>query len=331
MTKTFRIAVAIILGLGASTLWADASDSAGTGAAVFLRDGQGARALGMGGAYTAVGQGISSIFWNPGGLAFGRGMAVTLNENTLIDHGSAQSAAFVMPFGKGGRKAVAVQGLMTNMGEVEKRDASGNFLGNASLRGSAYAMSFGMRGRRLGAGLTVKTVEEDLAVEKGKATAADGGVLWARRNLALGAAFQNVGTKYKVGSKSYALASTFRGGVAYNPQNTNVPYLDRLTAALDLQKTKDQDFQAMAGFDFVLNRMLSLRTGYAYSKDTEALSGLSFGLGVWTDFQKIDFTEDDDKTHKRDTDSRMTLEIDYAYLMRDVFSDLHRLSLTLHF
>ncbi|MFH1282056.1 MAG: hypothetical protein ABII27_00140, partial [bacterium] len=57
--------------LGAAVLFIcplSAADKAGSMACVFLRDGQGARALGMGGAFTAVGMGMESLFWNPGGM-----------------------------------------------------------------------------------------------------------------------------------------------------------------------------------------------------------------------------------------------------------------------
>lgn len=44
----------------------------GIGAAAFLRKGIDARALGMGGAYVAISDGHSAIYWNPAGLARGR-------------------------------------------------------------------------------------------------------------------------------------------------------------------------------------------------------------------------------------------------------------------
>ena len=47
--------------------WAQRTD--GVGSAAFLRRGVDARAMGMGGAYVAVAEGYSAMYWNPAGLA----------------------------------------------------------------------------------------------------------------------------------------------------------------------------------------------------------------------------------------------------------------------
>ncbi len=49
--------------------WGGAQTTDGVGSAAFLRRGVDARALGMGGAFVAVADGYSALYWNPAGLA----------------------------------------------------------------------------------------------------------------------------------------------------------------------------------------------------------------------------------------------------------------------
>jgi len=56
----------------------------------------GVRAAGMGGAFTAVADDASAVYWNPGGLASGAFFGLTIDRNTA-DQGSAGTIALVTP------------------------------------------------------------------------------------------------------------------------------------------------------------------------------------------------------------------------------------------
>jgi hypothetical protein len=56
----------------------------------------GVRAAGMSGAFTAVADDASAVYWNPGGLASGAFFGLTIDYNTA-DHGSAGTFALVTP------------------------------------------------------------------------------------------------------------------------------------------------------------------------------------------------------------------------------------------
>ena len=61
MKKTLLIFMSIIILSG----FIYAADNDGTATAVFLRQEQGVRALGMGGAFVAIGKDVESVWWNP--------------------------------------------------------------------------------------------------------------------------------------------------------------------------------------------------------------------------------------------------------------------------
>jgi hypothetical protein len=69
MKKTLFITFVILLLLG-QTLYAEKPYRVGTTAAEFLAIGYGSAGMAMGDAYTAMVEDISSIYWNPAGLAF---------------------------------------------------------------------------------------------------------------------------------------------------------------------------------------------------------------------------------------------------------------------
>ena len=70
-----------------------AASNAGRTSADFLLIGVGARAAGMGGAYTAVSEGAPASYWNPAGLSGGEGGEVVLGhfswfQDITMEHGT---------------------------------------------------------------------------------------------------------------------------------------------------------------------------------------------------------------------------------------------------
>ena len=56
----------------------------GTTAAQFLKIGIGARALGMGGAYSAVSNDVTALYWNPAGLSSSKKNGIILDHQDWI-------------------------------------------------------------------------------------------------------------------------------------------------------------------------------------------------------------------------------------------------------
>src|SRR5436309_2306797 len=83
----------VLLTLGLS----EAGNSPGTSGAPFLRIGVGARASGMGEAFTAVADDVSTIFWNPAGLANFKGREFLFMHNLWAPETSLEYVAYAQP------------------------------------------------------------------------------------------------------------------------------------------------------------------------------------------------------------------------------------------
>jgi len=90
----------------------------GITAATFLEIEVGARAIGMGGAFVAVANDATAIFWNPAGIArLPRGEAILIHTNWLVET-NFDFSGIVIPAGYMGSFAVSVTSLRTDEMEV---------------------------------------------------------------------------------------------------------------------------------------------------------------------------------------------------------------------
>ncbi len=142
--------MALFLGMGAGSLFAADNGTGGRGAFDFLKLSPIARALGMGEAYTAAGDDVGSIFYNPAGLA-----SILTNEFNftyldLYQGVSDEFIAFAYPLGPqapkiGGVLAASVNLLQFGTSDRTLNDgtASGTYSSGDSEFTLAYAREFG--------------------------------------------------------------------------------------------------------------------------------------------------------------------------------------------
>jgi len=134
-----RISAAIIIVLSTSSV-SLSGDYAGY-AGAFLRNGVGARALGMGGAFTAVAEGIDAVYYNPAGLGFiPKTMAGFSYKSLSLDrHFGHIAVAFPI------RNEAAMGASWLNFGvsDVPMRGQSRQMLGEVGNSSNAFELSFG--------------------------------------------------------------------------------------------------------------------------------------------------------------------------------------------
>lgn len=329
--KTLKLSLILILSLQTIS-WADTVD--GTATAQFLRLGQGARPQGMGGAFSAVADDVSASYWNPAGLAFLQKQEVTFTHLQFIESIKSEYVAYALPLKKI-KSTLSAAFTYLNLGDFDKRDASGASLGSGSL--SAMAASAGysiMLTPQFGAGVNAKYVQQDLDVETGSGVAFDAGLLFhlMPERLSLGAAISNVGGKIKTGTESEDLPTTIRGGLAFRP----IP--KKLLLAVDAEQPLDSDLKIRLGSEYFLVPLFAIRLGY--EQQASAGGGLTAGLGIQLT-QEADRSSDDRTfgantrawSNKGDTFNWGAIDasIDYAFVNLQEFDDVHRFTVTLKF
>ena len=122
-------ASAIVVGMllqGQTSLWASGP---GTTAADILKIGVGARAIGMGEAYVAQADDVSSLYWNPAGLALMQERQASFMYDQMYQDLKFQNANIGIPLENG-----AIGGSLSYLsyGDIQGFDASGASIGNQS-------------------------------------------------------------------------------------------------------------------------------------------------------------------------------------------------------
>src|SRR6185503_6293070 len=126
MKRAILLFLAVGLLPGEQLAWAS---GAGTTAADVLNVGVGARAIGMGEAYVAQADDVSSLYWNPGGLALMQERQASFMYNSMYQDMSYSNAAVGIPLENG-----AIGGSLSylNYGKIAGYDNSGTSIGDQS-------------------------------------------------------------------------------------------------------------------------------------------------------------------------------------------------------
>jgi long-subunit fatty acid transport protein len=173
--KSFLVALAVLTILQPAL----PQSKVGTTAAPFLGIAVGARALGMGGAFVAVANDATSLYWNPAGMARLSGYEVVLVHTDWISDLSFDFVGAVFPLKGAG--ALGLQITMLSMGEMEvtneiHQDGTGVFFDASDLAvGVSYALSMT---DRFSIGFTGKYIQQKIWHESAEGVALDLGTLY---------------------------------------------------------------------------------------------------------------------------------------------------------
>jgi hypothetical protein len=282
---------------------ASAAGQAGQDIAV-LKAGVGARALGMGGAFTAVSDNADSPYWNPAGLGSIDKNEITTMQTKLSTDADHYYVSYVRPALGGSLGISWIQVGLGNITQTSKEVDTNNEVVNLSIFSyfsNAYLFSYGRElNHRVSIGLTAKYLTSDMfQIEGGRAygySLTPGILLHPREQLNIGLKIDELLNQQSWGTGTVEqVPPKLRLGMAYRMQNPGL-------FSVDINQILKSGYAAEAAVGYEWEKDgLSLRLGYSEDSLT---AGAGFVSG-----------------HAR---------VDYAYVtQRDLSKDnVHRVSLT---
>ena len=281
---------------------------AGRTSADFLSIGVGAKAAGMGGAFTAMTEGADAAYWNPAGLTSVESGEVLLSHFNWYQDLSLEYGAFAKKINE--KTTIASSITYLNYGTIKRYGLNGEALTNdISVYDWAGAVSFGyIVSDNISIGVTAKYVNQTIDDLSGSALAADFGFKYISPKFAIAGFLGNFGSKMKFDTQEEKLPATARLGLSFYPFSQN------FVTAIEAEKKVDGNTVVRHGVEYNFNQQYYLRSGYNYFVDEVDRSfgaNLSFGAGV--EFNSA--------------------SLDYAFTLSDSFTNesLHRFSLLFKF
>lgn len=302
MDKIFRsILLTLLVAALATPAFAESAGRAGA----YLKMGVGARALGMGSAFTAVADDSTAAFWNPAGLALlARPEASFMHANLSLDRkynffnyvhplkndkkNSGVVALSHIRFGVDGIPETRLANGRTDglplAGDEPATDPAGTFTPGRNVYIYSYfddteTATFGTYARKLAdkwfGGVNLKALRQSLFTNSADSWGLDLGFLYTpTKKSAVGLSIRDIAEQLKwdtASGHSDTVPVTTTVGFSYKTR-------PNMIVALDLSKTEDLDAKFRVGTEYWFKDVAALRLG---SQAGDLTLGASFKLQDW--------------------------------------------------
>jgi hypothetical protein len=258
----------------------------GTSGFLFLRLGNGARASGMGEAFTAIADDATGISFNPAGLAGIEKVELNVTHSEwLMDIRFEQiSIANEMLGGAVGFNFTGVY-----YGELERRGNFPTVTPDGTFAPYDMAASIGY-GRDIlpdvSLGISAKLLYEKIDFESATGWAVDLGVLHRSRieGLTFAASILNLGPQAKFIEEKFYPPFQTRLGAAYTAEEKWMR--GNITLSGDFLFSNDMDEKLLLGMEYFYKKALAVRFGY---KSGYYVQSATMGIGVVYDRLRFDY------------------------------------------
>ena len=303
MKKTILISLLGLAMLGSVF----AQDKVGTMAANFLNIPIGGKAISMGGAYTAIADDPTALYWNPGAMSrVGRSDIYTSITNYFVD---SQHTWFGAQYMLTPSDAFGISLNSLNYGDwepvttVEEPDGTGEYW-QASDMALAVSYSRNMTDR-FSIGGSIKYIQQKIYNESASTVAVDLGLLFITQfnGLQIGASIRNFGGSMEMRGRDLITQVDLDPASQGNNENivsflktdqwaipltyvigVSMPVVDRgwnrLMLAADVVRPTNDAQTLNIGADWKIADMVSIRAGYQSMFKTEKENGLTLGMGI---------------------------------------------------
>jgi len=302
------IIIILIIALPILTLGGGFS-KVGTAAAQFLKIGVGARAMGLGGTFTAIANDVSTIYWNPAGITNLKTTSIGFTHTQWFADISHDFAGVTIPISSSDFLAVHATSLNTGEQEVTtvtQPNGTGVFY---NVRDLAIGLSYARQlTDRFSVGLSAKYVMQKLHNESASSLTLDLGsyLRTGFYDLIIGMAISNFGGSMQLDGRDliaitdinndisgnynpdarlttqeYPLPLIFRVGLAMDFIGGDDPIIssedNRFTLAVEGTHLNDNNERVNLGAEYAWTEMVFARVGFKLNYDQEEWS---FGAGL---------------------------------------------------
>ncbi|MCD6154378.1 MAG: PorV/PorQ family protein [Candidatus Verstraetearchaeota archaeon] len=244
----------------------------------FLRIGVGARALGMGGAFVALADDPTAIYWNPAGLAsLKSGELASMYTNQFGLGAHLSFVAFSQPWGEKKDWAVGIVNLSLGQIPITDLDEHGRpvVIGYTGSSESALLLAYAQTLFRSSLGFTIKGIRQALADESSLGFGIDlGAKVPLFENLSVGAILRTGFVNWSTGEKVVFPAQVILG-IAYRP-------FPKFIVTSDAGLQTGRRMEVHVGAEYWLIPQLALRMGLDKGK-------LAAGAGFVIKQFKLDY------------------------------------------
>ena len=280
-------------------------DKTGTTAAKFLSTNIGSRAVGMGGAFTAIANDGSAMYWNPAGIGFNRLRNVYVNHSNWIADIAFDYFSLSIPLSK--NRFLGINVTSVTMGEMEvtrygNENTGETFSASDHAFGVTYALNLT---DRFSVGFNGKFIQEKIANNYANGIALDLGTLFETPyGFRLGTSISNFGPKMKMTGDDLIVAVDIDETIYGNNESVtgylstdefDLPLvlrvgvsddyhfgrLARITWAIDVNSPNDNSNYVNTGIECgFMKDILTLNFGFNSLFMADREKSYSYGIGI---------------------------------------------------
>lgn len=248
---------------------------AGVNAAPHLGMGSGARALGLGGAFTAVANDATSTIWNPAGLPAVNDLTVTLASAPMSLDRKHSFIGLVKKVGKGGLGLSVINAGTDNIPTRSADDKLGSPFNHNS---NAFALSYGHHLGVVALGASARMYMDSFGDHSSTSgfAGADIGLLGGNRarTFSYGIAARNLGSA--IGDDTVPMI--IAGGLAYRVLHKHVATLS-VDVQHEILEIEESTTSLHLGTEYLIAKTFAIRGGSRLTEDRVQFFG-GFGVNV---------------------------------------------------